>query len=159
MSRIDGRRLGRSRLVWTALGGIWFGGVAFQTVGGAGVLAGSEQLVVFNAAIVAAVMLSTPIPWFLAVELHRGSDRLFLWGGVAGAAVGVMVHPTLWVVILVAGMRSPPDATFLTAVTAGSLWLSIFGLLIAGWITIPAGVLTGVSLGFIRQLAVERFDD
>jgi hypothetical protein len=129
---------------------------------------GPALVAAFAAVVVAAAGLGATVTggalWWLAVE--RPGEVTRRRGGLAGAAVGVLVHPLLWtlaalaaVVVGLAGDGSVPAATsenvgHLAGLAGALLKLSGLSLLLSGIVTVPGG--RGVGLLLVRARRVGR---
>lgn len=92
-----------------------------------------------------AALLVGALAWRLLADRIRG------W--IVGAIVGVTAHPVAWWLLIVGqwlgGARSSLGERTLGPLegVVGALVMSLWSLLLAGWLTVPVGAAIGVALG------------
>lgn len=107
-----------------------------------------------------AALAGAPLWWLLVEE---PSEPTKLRGGIVGTAVGVLAHPLMWIVLGVGfklvellgggttGAGGNPVAEVVAALGA-LLFVTVFGLLFTGVITVPVAAATGVALAHVRGM-------
>lgn len=104
----------------------------------------------------AAAFLTTLVVWWLQVA--RPGKPGVLRGAVAGLVSGLLAHPVTWYVmicwnwaLILLSIRTDPsgDGDLLNPLTGllGAFALSLWSVILMGWITVPAGALVGALVG------------
>ena len=130
------------------LAGLW---VAHMALG--------DGYIVFVFAAPVAAFLSGTLSWWLFVVRPRRSN--WFRGALAGSFAAVLGHLLCWYILLVgvyvwhslsgetaAGGSAPMNP--MEAITAAGIY-GAFSLLLIGWVTVPAGAMLGVLLGFMKK--------
>lgn len=139
---MDGGEWGR--YFWPSIGVLWFsiGSVAINML-----FLDEEGLLV--QATVATALCAGP-SWYYIVEVAGSS--FIKRGLLAGLVIGMAVHPMFLII-------SPPlHGEFTIGNPFGAILFSPYGLVLFGYLTIPAGVVAGGSLGMIRHYIAQNHD-
>lgn len=141
-----------------------FAGIAAPgAIANAGPMEIAAGLALPIAAGLGAALAGAPL-WWLLVE--KPSEPTKLRGGIVGTAVGVLAHPLMWIVGGVGlalgdlvGGGAPGVGGNLVAEVVGALgallFVTVFGLLFTGVITVPVAAATGVALAHVRGMVPE----
>lgn len=136
--------------LWTLLATGWFGAAAAAV--NVWFLDGfTPSSIAWHAT--AATVLATPLPWYYGVERHESG--FVRRGLVVGLVVGVAVHPLFIVLVLLWGV-GPAVAVVAPLALPAVLGMSLLGLFLLGWLTVPSGAVAGLALGVLRR-AVARW--
>lgn len=143
-------------LQWMAERRVFFAGVVFGATGLAGVM------VSFPESLRRGLLVMIPLTVLSAGLVGAGLFRLLVArrestvrAVVAGALVGLLVHPVAWYLgmmylYVTEGAQEIPKLNPITGLLTAFM-LGFFSLLRAGWITVPLGGLAGLLLAWLLR--------
>lgn len=126
-------------LISVAAISFWFGNFAFAN--------NAILVAMFVVAPIASAMIAIP-SWQLLLK-HR---QTYLRAISAGVLIGIASHPIAWYLLIlsywIAGARDSLGASMMNPLeaVAGAIIFALWSILIAGWITVLCGGVTGLLL-------------
>lgn len=154
MTPTAGTDSGENERLWATTAAVVFaavaGGVATGLVGADRVwppFANSD-----SAMAVAGVLAAALVGWasWTGLARHLRTDRL-RHGALSGLVTGVLAHP---VMLFLWPLLPPADGLEWTAPIMPLV--SVWSLLLVGWITVPAAVLAGSGVSLVRIVVAKR---